>query len=46
MTFADGTPGKPLPGYDVKVLDTDGNQLGVGQVGELVVRGPTAAEGY
>jgi 4-hydroxybenzoate-CoA ligase len=41
-----GTPGKPLPGYDVKVLDTDGNELGVGQVGELVVRGPTAAEGY
>ena len=41
-----GTPGKPLPGYDAKILDADGNELDVGQVGELVVRGPTSAEGY
>ena len=37
-----GTPGKPLPGYDAKILDADGNELGVGEVGELVVRGPTS----
>ena len=41
-----GTPGKPLPGYDARLLDSDGKELGVGAVGELVVRGPTSAEGY
>ena len=41
-----GTPGKALPGYDIKIADVDGSELGVGQVGELVVRGPTTAEGY
>lgn len=41
-----GTPGKPLPGYDAKLLDTDGEEVGAGTVGELVVRGPTSAEGY
>ena len=29
-----------------KILDADGNELDVGEVGELVVRGPTSAEGY
>ena len=41
-----GTPGKPLPGYAAKIIDVDGNELGVGEVGQLVVRGPTTAEGY
>jgi 4-hydroxybenzoate-CoA ligase len=41
-----GTPGKPLPGYDAKLLDSDGQEVGVGTVGQLVVRGPTSAEGY
>jgi benzoate-CoA ligase family protein len=41
-----GTPGKPLPGYDAKLLDQDGKEVGVGTVGELAVRGPTSAEGY
>ena len=41
-----GTPGKPLPGYEAKLLDSDGKEVGVGVVGELIVRGPTSAEGY
>ena len=42
-----GTPGKPLPGYDAKLVeDQDGKEVGVGTVGELAVRGPTSAEGY
>jgi len=41
-----GTPGKPLPGYEAKIVDADGNELGANQEGELAVRGPTSAEGY
>jgi 4-hydroxybenzoate-CoA ligase len=42
----DGTTGKPVPGYDAKILGEDGKELGNEEVGELVIRGPTAAEGY
>ena len=41
-----GTTGKPVPGYDAKIVDEDGHELGVGEIGELVIRGPSAAEGY
>src|SRR5204863_4243096 len=41
-----GTTGKPVPGYAARILDEDGRELGEGEVGELVVSGPSAAEGY
>jgi 4-hydroxybenzoate-CoA ligase len=41
-----GTTGKPVPGYDAKILGEDGRELGCGEIGELVVRGPSSAEGY
>src|SRR5438128_2599208 len=41
-----GTTGKPVPGYDAKIVDEQGHELGAGEVGELVIRGPSAAEGY
>jgi 4-hydroxybenzoate-CoA ligase len=41
-----GSSGKPVPGYDARILGEDGNEVGVDEVGELVVRGPSAAEGY
>jgi benzoate-CoA ligase family protein len=41
-----GTSGKPVPGYDAKIVGEDGTELGADAVGELVVRGPSAAEGY
>jgi benzoate-CoA ligase family protein len=40
-----GTTGKPVPGYDVRILDA-GGEVADGEPGELVVRGPSAAEGY
>ncbi|HTV88671.1 MAG TPA: benzoate-CoA ligase family protein [Stellaceae bacterium] len=40
-----GTTGKPVPGYDLRVVDADG-EAADGAPGELVVRGPSAAEGY
>jgi 4-hydroxybenzoate-CoA ligase len=41
-----GSSGKPVPGYDVKIVDENGREQGPGVVGELVVRGPSAGEGY
>src|SRR5436190_8540667 len=41
-----GSTGKPVPGYEVKIVDERGDEVAAGDIGELVVRGPTAAEGY
>ena len=41
-----GSSGKPVPGYDARILDEDDHEVGTDEVGELVVRGPSAAEGY
>jgi acyl-CoA synthetase (AMP-forming)/AMP-acid ligase II len=41
-----GSLGVPLPGYHLRVVGEDGNEVGVGQVGELVVKGPGVLAGY
>ncbi len=41
-----GSSGTPVPGYAAKLLDDDGSIVPQGEVGELVVKGPSAAEGY
>lgn len=41
-----GTSGKPVPGYEAVVLDEHGRPAPNGEAGELVVRGPSAADGY
>jgi 4-hydroxybenzoate-CoA ligase len=41
-----GTSGKAVPGYDAKILDEAGKECGVDEIGELVVRGASSAEGY
>ena len=41
-----GSTGKPVAGYDVKIVDEHGRELGEDEIGELVVRGPSAGEGY
>jgi 4-hydroxybenzoate-CoA ligase len=41
-----GTTGKAVPGYDLKIVDEEGREVADGEIGELVVRGPTAGEGY
>ncbi|MEQ8294111.1 MAG: AMP-binding protein [Roseovarius sp.] len=33
--------GRPVTGYEVRIVDTDGNELPVGEPGRLAVRGPT-----
>ena len=41
-----GTTGKAVPGYDIKLIGEDGNPVKQGEMGELYVRGPTAAVMY
>jgi len=42
-----GTTGKPVPGYDVRLVDDDGGIVKTpGEMGELQVRGPTSAIMY
>src|SRR5580693_1083386 len=41
-----GTTGKPVPGYELKIVDEGGADAAAGEIGELIVRGPTAGEGY
>jgi 4-hydroxybenzoate-CoA ligase len=41
-----GSTGKPVPGYEVKIVDESGLELPPGEIGELMVRGPSAGEGY
>jgi benzoate-CoA ligase family protein len=42
-----GTSGKPLAGYDLRLIDDDGNEIKKrGEMGELQVRGPTSAMMY
>jgi 2-aminobenzoate-CoA ligase len=36
-----GSTGKPVPGYEARILDGDGNPVPPGTVGRLAVRGPT-----
>lgn len=33
--------GKPVSGYEVKIIDENGNEVPIGTVGRLAVRGPT-----
>jgi 4-hydroxybenzoate-CoA ligase len=41
-----GTSGKAVPGYEVRLVDEHDEDVGEGDVGELLVRGPSSAEGY
>ena len=41
-----GTSGKPVPGYNVRLVDEAGAEMGVDEVGELLVDGPSAPLGY
>jgi 4-hydroxybenzoate-CoA ligase len=41
-----GSTGKVVPGYEAEIVDESGREQPDGEIGELVVRGPTAGEGY
>jgi long-chain acyl-CoA synthetase len=41
-----GAIGLPLPSTDASIQNDDGKQLGVGETGELCIRGPQVMKGY
>ena len=41
-----GTSGRPVPGYDVEIVDDDGQPVAGDAAGHLEVRGPSMAVGY
>jgi long-chain acyl-CoA synthetase len=43
---AEGTHGRPSPVVQVRILNPEGGEVPVGEVGEIVARGPTVMNGY
>ncbi|MEO8310120.1 MAG: benzoate-CoA ligase family protein [Caldimonas sp.] len=41
-----GTTGKPVPGYEIELRGEDGRPVGDGEVGDLFIKGPSAALMY
>jgi len=41
-----GKVGIPVPGMEVRCVDDDGNEVPVGETGEVIARGPTLMKGY
>jgi benzoate-CoA ligase len=41
-----GTTGKPVPGYTLKLIDDQGQPVPAGEMGELIIGGPTSAIMY
>ena len=41
-----GSSGRPVPGYDVRLVNEAGTVVPDGEVGELLVNAPSAGEGY
>jgi 4-hydroxybenzoate-CoA ligase len=41
-----GTSGKPVPGYGVRLVDESGHDVATDEIGELMVEGLSAADGY
>lgn len=38
--------GRPVPGVQIKIVDSEGNEVPVGHLGEIAVRTPAMMEGY
>lgn len=41
-----GASGKPVPGYEMKIVDDDGLEVPQGEIGTLLVKGGSAAQSY
>ena len=45
-SFRYGTTGRAVPGYELRLVDDQGNPVTQGELGELQINGPTAANLY
>src|SRR5215471_6291417 len=41
-----GSSGRPVPGYEVRLVNENGGEVPDGEVGEMLVHAPSAGEGY
>jgi long-chain acyl-CoA synthetase len=41
-----GSVGKPISGVEILIVDADDNPLPVGEIGEVIARGPNIMQGY
>jgi benzoate-CoA ligase family protein len=41
-----GTSGRPVPGYELRIIDEKGREAGPGEAGDLLVRGASCAVAY
>ncbi len=41
-----GSSGKVIPGYEAKIVDPDGNPVGPGEIGSLLIKGDSTCSGY
>lgn len=41
-----GTSGRAVPGYSLRLVDGEGNSVAHGDIGELLVNGPSSADSY
>jgi len=46
MLYKSGSVGIPIQGVEIKIVDPNGKEVPVGEVGELIVRGDNVTPGY
>jgi long-chain acyl-CoA synthetase len=46
LTEFSGTTGLPMPSTDIKLLDDEGREVGMGEAGEICAKGPQVMSGY
>ncbi|MFC7686856.1 class I adenylate-forming enzyme family protein [Ureibacillus sp. GCM10028918] len=46
MPIKEGSVGLPMPGVNIKIVDEQGQEVPVGEVGELLVQGDNVTPGY
>ncbi|KAG6358698.1 hypothetical protein INS49_012216 [Diaporthe citri] len=46
LSIKPGSAGKPMPGFDIRVVDDEGNELGKGKMGNIVLKTPLAPTAF
>ncbi len=44
--FKFGSTGRAVPGYEIRLVDEKNADVADGEIGEMLIKGPTAADGY